>query len=111
MTIHERLPTTQDDSTDSDDRGRRAGRGERTATVVLLVVVLSSILSVGVLAGAPPPGHPDSAAEGCPPVTEAANHVAWHVERYGAGCHANEFTRFPEGEQIDHIGDPPWIPL
>ncbi len=110
MTIHERLPTTAN-STDTDERGRQAGRGERTATVVLVVVVLSSILSVGVLAGAPPPRHPDSAAEGCSPTTGAANHVAWHVERYGTGCHENEFTRFPEGEQIDHIGDPPWIPL
>lgn len=39
--------------------------------------------------------------------------VVRHLERYGGGCeHGGEtYIAFPEGEQIDHIGEPPWTPL
>ena len=110
MTIHEGIPANADDSTERDERRRSSSRRVHIAAVVL-VVVLSSMTSVGVLSGAPSPQHPDSVASSCSPDAGAGDHVAWHVERYGAGCHENEFTRFPEGEQIDHIGDPPWVPL
>ncbi|MGA9399738.1 hypothetical protein [Haladaptatus sp.] len=110
MTIHQLIPTSADDSPKRVEQRGGSSRRVHIAAVVL-VAILTSMASVGALSGAPSPQHPDSVASSCSPDAGAGDHVAWHVERYGAGCHENEFTRFPEGEQIDHIGDPPWVPL
>ncbi|WP_231186956.1 hypothetical protein [Haladaptatus sp. DYF46] len=82
---------------------RRAG-----SVAVVLLVVLSFGLSIGVPSGASPQPT-DSVAENC--TTDSGGNAAWHLERYGAGCHDDGFVRFPTGERIDRIGDPPWVPL
>ncbi len=53
----------------------------------------------------------DTRTAACPTDAAEPHDVSWHLQRYGAGCHGNDYVRFPEGEQIDHVGEPPWVPL
>jgi hypothetical protein len=110
MTGCERVsnPPADESNPDVDGAGIRRTSRRVSHLAVVLLVVLSFGLSAGVLSGAPPQPT-NSVAKDC--TTDSGGDAAWHLERYGAGCHNDGYVRFPAGEQIDQIGDPPWVPL
>ncbi|WP_458207688.1 hypothetical protein [Haladaptatus sp. NG-SE-30] len=102
------------------DRGDRSGdresgsgkrgtkRYENRVAVALLLVSVSVGAVSGLLLGTSAGTAVGVAATDCTPDTGDA--LVWHIERYGTGCQ-EKFIRYPEGEQIDQIGEPPWAPL
>jgi hypothetical protein len=91
---------------------RPSSPNPRTIVGVLLVLSLSAFaVFAGGTASATDTRVGDTRTAACPPNAGGTHGVSWHLQRYGAGCHGNDYVRFPEGEQIDQIGDPPWVPL
>ncbi|EFW93543.1 hypothetical protein ZOD2009_03992 [Haladaptatus paucihalophilus DX253] len=101
--------TPVDSGSDTDDQRLRPT--DATTRGIVLLVVLSFGIVPGVLSGAPSSPSPptETVADSCSAPSD--NGVLWHLQRYGAGCERNDFVRFPAGEQIDRIGEPPWVPL
>ncbi|WP_227377108.1 hypothetical protein [Haladaptatus halobius] len=72
---------------------------------ITLVLALIAVLAFGPSIGA-------VEAEKACSLAEDAD-IVRHFERYGGGCEPGDETyiTFPEGQQIDQIGEPPWTPL
>ncbi|ODR81069.1 hypothetical protein BG842_01810 [Haladaptatus sp. W1] len=96
---------------------RPSSSRSRTSVGLLLLVLSFSVLgivTVGITSATDTRTDTrvdDTRVSDCPTDGGAGNDVAWHLQRYGAGCERNDFVRFPAGEQIDRIGEPPWVPL
>ncbi|WP_458187641.1 hypothetical protein [Haladaptatus sp. NG-WS-4] len=86
-------------------------RRRKNATRQLVVLGLVAFLSLGVVAGVLFGAGATTTSIAAGDCSQGEENVVWHIERYGGGCQDDGFIRYPEGEQIDQVGEPPWAPL